>query len=125
MTRQVSLRDGYFVVSDDPDEVIAAVLSVSTNNRNRSRVTEALSPEGSGFHLDTVGSVGRARSRDDLPPPWDADPSLDPEADELWLLVREPNPSRGTPSAFLVIRGKELRELVNIASQQRDTTDPP
>lgn len=117
MTRTITLSDGYFLVSDDPDGVIAAVLAVSTNNRNRSKIAEALAPEGPGFHLDTVGSVGRALSREDLPPPWDTDPSMDAENDELWILVREPNPSRHTRSAFLVLHGNELRDLVARAIQ--------
>lgn len=117
MTRTITLTDGTFRVSDDPEGVIAAVLAVATNNRNISRIGEALAPDGSGFHLDTMGSVGRALSRDDLPPPWDSDPALDPENDELWILVREPNPSRGTRSAFLVLRGEELRDLSSRASK--------
>ena len=117
MTRTLTLMNGNFVVSDDPDGVIAAVLAVATNNRNLSRIAEALAPEGPGFHLDTVGSVGRATSREDLPPPWDSDPALDPENDELWILVREPNPSRATRSAFLVLRGDELREIATRAER--------
>ena len=125
MTRHISLQDGYFLVSDDPDGVIAAALAVSTNNRNFSRIAEALAPDGFGFHLDTVGSVGRAFSREDLPPPWDVDPTLDPETDELWILVREPNPSRKTRSAYLVVRGEELRELVGRAAQLRHASGMP
>jgi hypothetical protein len=117
MTHIVTLMDGEFLVSDDPEGVIAAVLAVSTNNRNRSKIAEALSPDGPGFHVDTVGSVGRAFTRDDLPPPWDTDPALNPEKDELWILVREPNPSSGTRSAFHVLSGDELRELVARATR--------
>ena len=117
MTRTVTLTDGYFKVSDDPEGVIAAVLAVSTNNRNLSRIAEALAPDGAGFHLDTVGSVGRALSREDLPAPWDSDSTLDPENEELWILVRETNPSKRTRSAFLVLPGDELRDLVARATQ--------
>jgi hypothetical protein len=117
MTRTITLMNGNFFVSDDPDGVIAAVLAVATNNRNLPRIHEALAAEGSGFHLDTVGSAGRALSREDLPPPWDSDPTLDPENDELWILVREPNPSRGTRSAFLILGDEELREIAIRASK--------
>lgn len=117
MTRTVTLLNGDFLVGEDPDGVIAAVLAVATNNRNRPRIAQALAPDGPGFHLDTIGSVGRASSRDDLPPPWDSDPTLDPDNEELWILVREPNPSRGTRSAFFVLDGDELRELAARASE--------
>jgi hypothetical protein len=65
--REVILEEGAFHVSDDPEGVLSTVLAVSTNNVNRSRIAEALAPDGSGFHIDAVGSVGRVTSREDHP----------------------------------------------------------
>jgi hypothetical protein len=89
MSRAVSFDRGQFLVSDDPDHVIGTALAIITNNRNRSRIAERLAPDGDGFAIDTIGTVARIETRDDLPEPWDQDQSLDPETAELWALYRD------------------------------------
>lgn len=112
MTRTVTMdRYGNFTVSDDPQGVIAVALVVATTSANRERVEVALAPDGDGLRVQGVGSIYRATAREELPVPFDEDPALDPEAQELWALGREPD--RAHPrAASWVITGDELRELV-------------
>ena len=113
MTRSIALeKNGAFVVSDDPEDVIGTILNLATNNRNRDLIDQRLAPTGDGFHLDTVGTVTRVDERDDLPEPWDQDPSLDPEGTELWALYREARRGEARYRRTCVMTGDELRELV-------------
>jgi hypothetical protein len=119
MTRTVEFENGRFIVSDDPEHVIGTALAIITNNRNRPRIQQRLARDGDGFTIDTVGTVTRIESRDELPEPWNEDPTLDPETVELWALYRD----RGREPPFyrrtFVITGDELRELVAHALKLR------
>ena len=121
MTRTIEFENGRFIVSDDPEHVIGTALAIITNNRNRPRIQQQLARDGDGFTIDTVGTVTRIESRDELPEPWNEDPTLDPETVELWALYRD----RGREPPFyrrtFVITGDELRELVAHALKLRDT----
>jgi hypothetical protein len=112
MIRTVVFENGRFIVSCDPDHVIGTALAIITNDGNRDRISERLAPGGDGFTIDTVGSVTQIEARDEVPEPWDEDPTLDPETTELWALYRD----RGREPPFyrrtFVIAGTELRELV-------------
>lgn len=112
MSRDVTIKNGWFVVSDDPDHVIGTILNLVTNNRNRAQIGERLAPNGDGFHLDTVGTVTRIEARDELPEPWDQEPNLDPEATELWALYRDPHRGEARFRRTCVLTGDELRALV-------------
>lgn len=122
MSRKVSLHNGWFVVSDDPEQVIGMVLNVVTNNRNRPQIAERLAPNGNGFHLETFGAVTRIEGRDDIPEPWDQDLTLDPDNQELWALYREPD-DKIRYLATYVLTGDELRSLVARAVALRDARD--
>jgi hypothetical protein len=123
MSRTVEIKDGRFLVSEDPEHVIGTALAIITNNRNRSRIAERLAPDGDGFTIDTIGTVTRIEARDELPEPWDQDSSLDPETTELWALYRD----RGREPPFyrrtFVISGSELRDLVAQALTLRGKDD--
>jgi len=112
MRRKVTLEDGRFCVTNDPHHVIGSALDLITNNRNRPLIHERLAPDGDGFTLDTLGTVARIYTREDLPEPWDQDPALDPEKTELWALYRDPDRDAPYISHTAVITGDELRELV-------------
>lgn len=112
MTRTITPNQyGGFDVSDDPQGAIAVALSVAVNPDNVRLADVELSPRGDGLHVQAFGGIYRAMSRDDLFPPFDQDPSFDPETQELWVLFREPDHTRSVPGRF-VIHGDELRELV-------------
>ena len=112
MTRTINFENGRFIVSDDPDHVIGTALAIITNNRNRDRILERLAPDGDGFTIDTVGTVARIESRDEIPEPWDDNPALDPEASELWALYRDRGREPPYYRRTFVITGDELRQLV-------------
>lgn len=122
MTRTVSFENGRFIVSNDPDHVIGTALAIITNERNRPHITERLAPDGDGFTIDTVGTVTRIESRDEIPEPWDEDPALDPETTELWALYRDPGREQPRHRRVFVISGDELRELARRASAVRRDT---
>ena len=111
MVRTVCFEDRQFVVSDDPDGDIATALALIVNNHDVPRIARDLAPDGDGFALDTIGAVFRADESEDLPPPWDADPALDPTTTELWVLCRDPDRTRRVRRS-VVIGGDELRALV-------------
>jgi hypothetical protein len=123
MTRTVSFENGRFHVSDDPEHVIGTALAIITNNRNRSRIAEALAPDGDGFTIDTIGTVTRIETRDELPEPWDQDSSLDPETAELWALYRDRGREPPYYRRTFVIPGSELREFVAQALALRGDHD--
>ena len=102
---------GNFTVSDDPEGVIAVALLVATTSANCERVEVALGPDGDGLHVQGIGSIDRATSREELPAPFDEDPAFDPEAQELWRLYRERDHAHPRTAAW-VITGDELRALV-------------
>ena len=112
MTRTVTM-DPYsnFTVSDDPECVIAVALAVATVPGNRERVEAALAPDGDGLHVQAVGSIYRATSREELPVPFDEDPAFDPETQELWTLYRERDHAHPHAAGW-VVSGDELRALV-------------
>ena len=112
MTRKVRLENSQFHVTCDPNQVIGSALDLITNNRNRPLISERLAPDGDGFTLDTIGTVARAQTRDDLPEPWDEEPTLDPEKAELWVLYRDPDRHEPYIRRTMVITGDELRALV-------------
>lgn len=113
MTRTITMDQyGNFSVSNDPDGAIAVALFVAANH---APVGAALSPDGPGVRTRGIGSIERATSRDELPPPFDEDPAFDPDTQELWILFREPVRPRFPSSAERVIRGDELRDLVTRA----------
>lgn len=114
MTRSVGFEDQRFVVSDDPEGVIAAVLGLVVNNHDQAQIARDLAPDGDGFAIDTIGAVFRAEQSDDLPSPWDTDPSLDPLTRELWVLHRDPDRTHRVRRS-VVIDGDELRALVALA----------
>jgi hypothetical protein len=124
MSRTVAFENGRFLVSDDPEHVIGTALAIITNNRNRSRIAERLAPDGDGFTIDTIGTVARIETRDDLPEPWDQDQSLDPETTELWALYRDRSREPPHYRRTFVIGGPELRELVAQALGLRDDRAP-
>lgn len=116
MTRTITMGTlGHFTVSDDPKEVIATALTVATAPQNVAFIETELGPDGNGLGVETFGSIYRAWSRDDLFPPFDEDPAIDPQTQELWVLFKEPNRRRGTRAARVLMRGDELRELVQRA----------
>jgi hypothetical protein len=125
MSRDISLKNGWFVVSDDPDQVIGTVLNLVTNNRNREEIVERLAPDGSGFHLDTFGTVTRIEARDELPEAWDHDATLDPETEELWALYRDARDDETRYRRSYVLTGDELRSLVARAEALLDASGPP
>ena len=112
MSRTVTLEHGWFAVSDDPEQVIGAVINLVTSTRNRALVNERLAPGGDGFHQDTLASVSRVEDRDELPEPWDADTTLDPSTSELWALYRDPQRGEERYQRTMVLHGDELRALV-------------
>lgn len=119
MTRTVSMdRYGNFTVSDDPDGVIAVALLVATTTQNCDRVAVELAPDGGGLHVQGIGSIDRVTAREELPDGFDEDPSVDPEAQELWRLFREPD-HRFRSMGEYVLTGGELRDLVNRALELR------
>jgi hypothetical protein len=122
MTRTVKFENGRFVVSDDPEHVIGTALAIITNDQNRPRIRERLAPDGDGFTIDTVGTVTRIEARDEIPEPWDEDPTLDPEKMELWALFRDRGREPPYYRRTFVIIGDELRELVAQALKQRGDT---
>jgi hypothetical protein len=111
MTRTIRYEQGRFVVSDDPDRVIGALVGMLVGNLAGAELDAAVAPDGDGLSVDSFGAVFRVEERSELPEPWDADPTLDPELDpaatELWVLWRD-----GRPPCKLVIGGDELRDLV-------------
>lgn len=111
-------RYGHFTVSDDPEGVIAVALLVATTTQNRDRVSTELAPDGGGLHVQGIGSIDRVTARQELPHPYDEDPSYDPEAQELWRLFREPDHRFRSMGEF-VLTGDELRELVHRALELR------
>lgn len=111
-SRTVVLENGQFLVTDDPKQVIGTVLGLITSSHNRPRIAERLAPDGDGFTLDTIGTVARIEARDDLPEPWDQDPTLDPTMAGLWALYRDPDRDDPYIRHTFVITGDELRELV-------------
>lgn len=111
MIRTVCFEDRQFVVSDDPEGVIATALGLIVNNHAEARIARDLAPDGDGFAIDTIGAVSRADESDDLPPPWNADPALDPATIELWVLYRDPDRTHRVRRST-VIGGDELRALV-------------
>jgi hypothetical protein len=111
MTRTVCFEDHQFVVSDDPEGVIATAIGLIVNNHDAPRITRDLAPDGDGFAIDTIGAVFRADESADLPSPWDADPALDPTSTELWVLHRDPDRKHRVRRST-VIGGDELRTLV-------------
>lgn len=110
-----------FIVSDDPEGVIADALTVATTIANRDRVSAELAPDGDGLSAESVGAIIRITSRDELPPTFDRDPNLDPQAQELWLLFREPDRHNRIPGRW-VLTGDELRDLVAQALALRAQT---
>jgi hypothetical protein len=76
------------------------------------RVAQELAPDGYGLHVVSFGTITRVRSRNDLEPPFDEDPAIDPAAQELWLLFREPDRDENLAAQTYVLHGRELRELV-------------
>jgi hypothetical protein len=107
---------GHFTVSDDPQGVIAVALMVATTTVNAPRALVALVPEGEGLRVHGVGSIRHVTEREELPAPFDQDPKLDPDGDELWVLFRGPD---GTHSGHALITGPELRDLVRRALAAR------
>jgi hypothetical protein len=112
MSRNVSLKHGRFVVSDDPQQVIGAVLNMVAANLDRREIAERLAPNGNGFCVDTLGAVSRIEGRDELPEPWDQDATLDPDTQELWALYRDPRNDEVRYLRIYVLTGDELRSLV-------------
>lgn len=101
---------GRFEVSDDPGNVIATAVSLALAPPHRDLWKTALAPDGEGLHIQGFGDVRRALDRDDLPAPFQDDPTLDPERVELWRILRERTSDLGV--GWGVIRGDELRDLV-------------
>lgn len=115
MPRKVSIdAHGNFRVSDDPHGVLAVALVIATAPQNAPLIDKELAPDGGGLHVQAFGSIDRVESRDALPEPYNDDPSLDPETQELWRLYRERDRTNGA-TAQVVIGGGELRELVSQA----------
>jgi hypothetical protein len=102
---------GNFTVSDDPRGVIAVALLVATAPQNRDHVEVALAPDGDGLHIQGVGTIYRATSREELPAGFDDDPALDPETQELWALGRERDHAHAHAASWVML-GDELRALV-------------
>jgi hypothetical protein len=119
MSRKVTIENRRFCVTDDPKQVIGSALDLITNNRNRALISERLAPDGDGFTLDTLGTVTRVYTQDDLPEPWNEDPSLDPENSELWALYRDPDRDAPYIRHTIVLSGEELRALVSEALRVR------
>lgn len=112
MSRIVTIdEDGNFSVTDDPGAVIATALLVANSNVHRDHMAAALTPDGRGLHVPIVGSIKRITSREELPYGVEADATYDPEAQELWLLYREPDGSDQV-AGECVLAGDELRALV-------------
>lgn len=90
MSRTVTMEDtGNFTVSDDPEDVIAMALLIATAPQHINDVQTALAPDGKGFDLETFGMIYRIDDRAELVPPFNEDTSVDPETQELWMLVRD------------------------------------
>ena len=118
MSREVTIdSNGRFRVSDDPDNVAATAVTLATAPQHVNEVDVALSPDGDGFSMDVIGAMYRMYDRDDLLPPFDDDPSLDPEKQELWMLVRDRDEDRS--ARRIVMTGDELRRLVRSALELR------
>ena len=119
MSRKMTLENGRFCVTNDPHHVIGTALGLITSISNRPKMHERMAPDGRGFTLDTLGTVARIYTREELPEPWDEDPTLDPEKTELWALYRDPDRDDPYISHTAVITGDELRELVAQALKLR------
>jgi hypothetical protein len=115
MTRSITVDPyGNFTVSDDPDATIATALLVAGAPQNAPLVATALAPGGEGLRVRGIGAIDRLVAREELPPPYDDDPTVDPETQELWSLFREPDARNRLPGQ-VVLSGDELRELVERA----------
>src|SRR5688572_32514284 len=115
MTRSLRMdADGNFTVGDDPQGAIAVALLVATTTANEPKALTALAPDGDGLYVQGIGSIDRVTCREDLPVPFDEDPKLDPEKQELWSLFREPDSTYSYPGRDL-LTGEELRDLVKRA----------
>jgi hypothetical protein len=119
MSRKITIKNRQFCVTDDPEQVIGTALDLITSDRNRPQINERLAPDGDGFTLDTLGTVTRAYTRDELPEPWNEDPGLDPERSELWALYRDPDRDDPYVRHAVVLTGEELRALVSEALRVR------
>jgi hypothetical protein len=105
MSRKATFEDRRFCVTDDPKQVIGSALDLITNNRNRALVSGRLAPDGDGFTLDTLGTVTRVYTRDELPEPWNENPSLDPGAPVVVHAERGHAPE--------VVRDTEQRKILH------------
>ena len=66
--------------------------------------------------------IYRIDDRAELVPPFNEDASVDPETQELWMLVRDRDKRHPSVGHF-VISGDELRALVGQATALRSTLD--
>jgi hypothetical protein len=107
------MADGAFVVSNDPDGVLANFLAMATHGVWAKEAATAFTPDGYGVWIDTLGGATRMGSDSIVPPPYDQDPAIAPDRDELWLVVRE---RRAEPPQRVILTGDELRYLVARAS---------
>ena len=112
---------GNFTVGDDPQGAIAVALLVATTTVNKALAALA-DDGGEGLRVQGVGSICRVTERAELPPPFDEDPKIDPDADELWALFREPDGTYSYPGRA-VITGFELRDLVRRAMAARASAE--
>lgn len=120
MTRTVSLGPDGLVVSDDLEGILGRFLNTNVLGDHAGELAALFASDGEGFYIPSLGGAQRLEDRDRLRPPYDADPSLDPERVELWSVERE-RPRRAPLQ--IVMTGDELRALLaqaqRLAAQRR------
>jgi hypothetical protein len=105
---------GNFTVGDDPEGAIAVGLLIATSTVNEPKALSSLAPDGGGLYVQGVGSIDRVTAREELPVPFDEDPTIDPNKQEIWYLFREPDHMYRSVGRAL-LSGDELRDLVKRA----------
>jgi hypothetical protein len=110
--RTVTLHQGRFRVSDDPDNVLGYLLNTFLDSAFRGEAAQRFTPNGEGIAIpDTLLAV-RAQPIDFSDLPEDQVPA-DPSR-EWWIVSRERLHDRSAP-AIVLVDGDELRVLLHIA----------
>lgn len=113
--RTVSRTPLAIQVSDDPGNILGEFLScvVTTPRFTPDEIASLLMPDGEGFWAPYIAYAWPIQDVDDIPAEFLEEREVtDFLGQDLWVVCRE---RRDLPGANLIIRGKELRELVNRA----------
>ncbi len=111
--RTITLRDGRFQVSNDPDDVLGYLLNCFTSKSLVGEAAQRFRPDGPGLSLyDTVLAV-RAGPIDFAELPLEQVPA-DLDREWWWVSLERPHGEPGPP-AVVIIEGDELRDLLRAA----------